>query len=117
MLVIKRPPATRPLKAMVRFALVKAVAVSVALVVGYVSAAAFADFHAPARDATVAAEQAAARLLIENQCTTTGLLGSAAHSALVRRDGQIFHVTMEEGNAVYTGRSPGTVVAVCRRPA
>lgn len=116
LLRIHRSPSPRTIPAALRFAFVKAVAVTVALVFGYVSAAVFADFRIPSSEGAPTAEQAAAELLIENQCTSTGLLGASAHSALVRRDGQLFHVTLEEGNAVYQGRSPGTVVAVCRRP-
>jgi len=110
-----RTPAVRPLKAALRLAVVKAVAVSFALVAGYVSAAVVADLSEAPED-IAAADQAAARLLAEHQCSTIGLDRPDMHSAFVRHGGQIRHVSLEEARAVRDGRQPGTLVAVCRSP-
>lgn len=109
-----RTPKVRPLKAAVRLAVVKAVAVSFALVSGYVSAAVVADLgEAPASDVATA-DQAAAKLLAEHQCSTIGLDRPGMQSAFIRRGGEIRHVTVNEARAVRDGRRPGTLVAFCR---
>lgn len=109
-----RTPTVRPLKAALRLAVVKAVAVSFALVAGYVSAAVVADLGEVPGSDVATADQAAAKLLAEHRCTTIGLDRPDMHSAFVRRAGQISHVTVEEALAVRDGLRPGTLVAVCR---
>ncbi len=113
--MINRTPTVRPLKDALRLAVYKAVGVACALVIGYVSAAVAADLTDPGPD-TATADRAAARLLAENQCYTNGLDPTDMQSAFVRRAGQILHVTLAEAEAVQHGRSPGTVIAVCRSP-
>lgn len=107
----------RSLPAALRFAVVKAVAVSAALVFGYVSAAIVADFHEPPVDNGIAVtDQSATRLLAEHHCTTTGRFGPSVQSAVIRRDGRVLHVSPGEGRAVLEGRRAGTLVAVCSAP-
>ena len=112
----QRTPKVRPLKAALRLAVLKAVGVSAALVVGYVSAAVTADLGGDPQPDVATADQAAARLLAENQCSTNALDPAEVRSAFVRRAGSIHHVTLDEAMAVREGRRPGTLVAVCRAP-
>lgn len=116
MLKFHRAHPARSLHEALRRAVIKAVAVSAALVCGYVSAAVFADFHRTPSDDVVAADQAAARLFAEHQCTPGRVVGPSARSAVVRVDGEIVRVGLPEARAVSEGRRPGTLVAICRSP-
>ena len=68
-----RTPTVRPLKAALRLAVLKAVGLSIAVVVGYVAASVLADLGTrPPTDVTTA-DRTAARLFAEHQCYTSGL--------------------------------------------
>jgi hypothetical protein len=52
--------------------------------------------------------------MTEHNCTTTGFGDSASpRSALIRRDGELQHVSFEQAWSVFTGAQPGELLAVC----
>ena len=54
------------------------------------------------------------RAMAEHQCSTTGFGDTAdPRSALIRRDGELLHVTFERAWSVFTGDRAGELVAVC----
>lgn len=113
---LHRTPTVRPLKAALRLAVVKAVAISFALVAGYVAAAVLADLGGSQQPDVATADQAAARLFAEHECYTSGLDRREMRSAFVREGDGLRQVTLDEARQVWTGERPGTLVALCRAP-
>jgi hypothetical protein len=80
--------------------------------------------HPPADQLGLSAQDAAtARMLERHNCSTTGFEHGVVPAAAVVRDGidRVRLVSFDHGRAVFKGRRPGELVAVClelnRRPA
>ena len=112
-------PVRRSLPQTLTRALVKAVAVTFAFLVSYVSSAVVADMATLAEgqhDDQLTMVDPATELIEQNDCSTSGLGDEVPASALVRRDSGVSLVPFAEAWAVHQGELPGTLVAVCRAP-
>jgi hypothetical protein len=98
-----------------------ALGVTRVLVIGVLLVALVSGFAAPTtRDPGTSAppldlqSRGLQRAMSEHGCTTTGFRGSASpRSALIHRNGELRHVTFQQGWSVFTGERRGRLLAVC----
>jgi hypothetical protein len=112
-------PVRRSLPQTMARAVAKAVAVTLTLLLSYVTTAVVADMSQLAtgrQNPEPAVVDPAARPIEQHDCSTQGLGDEIPASALVRRGQSVVLVTFDEGWAVHEGHPPGTLVVVCRAP-
>lgn len=62
------------------------------------------------------ADSRVARLMDRYECSQNGFGPDVIpHSALIHVAGRVRHVSFDHGWAVFTGKRPGTLMAVCRK--
>lgn len=67
--------------------------------------------------APVAGQARLDKLAARHACSATGFGAEVIPgSSLVLKDDKVRHVSFDEGWAIYTGKQPGTLLAVCRVP-
>lgn len=102
---------------LVGLSLTKSVLIGVCLALAFGFGASFTDgadqSSAPHTDV---ADSRVTRLMDRFECSPSGFGPDVIpNSALIHRAGIVRHVSFDRGWAVFTGKEPGTLMAVCRK--